>query len=89
MNLHGDKRVPDPHRDKAKGKMPQTEEGSKAMETPKDIPLPRTSKDMTSINYNVLARLKRIPVIICVYGALILTKELREAFIHGLLNPET
>lgn len=88
MNLRGGKKIPGPRRDEGKGKMSQPVKGSKVIEPPKDIPLPRSSKDMTYVDCNVLAYLKRIPVSLSVYGDMMLSKKLRETFIQSLLNLE-
>lgn len=42
-----------------------------------------------AIDYNVIAHLKRISTLLSVYEVLMMSKELRDAFIKALSTPET
>jgi hypothetical protein len=50
------------------------------------VPPKKVSKDRT--DYNVLAHLKKIPALLTVYDALMLSPEMRNTLVQALLNPE-
>nr|CAD1836413.1 unnamed protein product [Ananas comosus var. bracteatus] len=52
----------------------------------KHISAPHGKK--SNVDYNVIAHLKRIPALLSVFDALMMAKELREALVEALLNPE-
>nr|CAD1823289.1 unnamed protein product [Ananas comosus var. bracteatus] len=52
----------------------------------KHISTPHGKK--SNVDYNIIAHLKRIPALLRVFDALMMAKELREALVEALLNPE-
>nr|CAD1844035.1 unnamed protein product [Ananas comosus var. bracteatus] len=52
----------------------------------KHISAPHGKK--SNVDYNIIAHLKRIPALLSVFDALMMAKELREALVEALLNPE-
>ena len=54
-----------------------------------DISIEGSMKNTSKVDYNILAHLKKIPALLSVYDALMLSKELREAFIKALHTSET
>jgi hypothetical protein len=84
MNLRTGKNVPSRQppnqKDKAKEKAIETEE---VMIT---VPPKKVAKERT--DYNVLAHLKKIPALLTVYDALMLSPNMRDILVQALLNPE-
>nr|CAD1842646.1 unnamed protein product [Ananas comosus var. bracteatus] len=78
MKLRRGKQLSDP---------PTCQDKEKQSEPPqKHISAPHGKK--RNVDYNIIAHLKRIPALVSVFDALMMAKELREALVEALLNPE-
>ncbi|XP_020080518.1 uncharacterized protein LOC109704178 [Ananas comosus] len=54
----------------------------------KELPTSSNQAKLTRIEYNVLSHLRKVPALLSVYDALMMSKELREVLIYALQNPE-
>lgn len=60
-----------------------------ADQQPEEVAVEAPAKDkLEKMDYNVLAHIKRIPSLLSVYDALLLSDELREALIKALQKPQ-
>lgn len=74
---------------------PQTsseDKGKQAVDEPESSlppqPVRPVESGMPKVDYNVLAHLRKLPAKLSIYDALILSKEMREALIKALLDPD-
>lgn len=74
---------PDPRTPSAKDKGKEIEIAEKLPPSP-----PAPAPDKNKADYKILAHLKKIPSLLSVYDALILSPELRQALIDALRDPE-
>jgi len=65
-------------KERRKNKEKEVEEGGGSSDRPKP----------TKLDYNVLGHLKKIPALLSVFDALMMSKELRDVLSHALQNPE-
>jgi hypothetical protein len=69
--------------------LPDPKPSKKQDKVARDTSTEESMKNTSKVDYNILAHLKKIPSLLSVYNALMLSKELREAFIKALQTPET
>lgn len=82
MNLRQGKILLERQAPKEKEKGKEKEIEIKENEGPNDKP------KFTQADYNIIAHLRKIPALLSVFDALMMSQELREVLVHALQNPE-
>lgn len=87
MVLRKGKTLPDPQPSAAKGKGKEVEAPSKKAPSPPAVKAFLNDR-VEKVDDNIIGHLKKIPALLSVYDALMLSSDIRTAFVQALLDPD-